>query len=63
MVRMLTSLALVGALSMGLAESLTTAYIAPRWQTIVPYVVILVVLLVRPRGIFGARTREDVVAV
>ena len=55
--------AFVGALSMGVAESLTTAYIAPRWQTIVPYVVILVVLLIRPQGIFGSRTREDVVAV
>jgi branched-chain amino acid transport system permease protein len=55
--------AFVGALGMGVAESLTTAYIAPRWQTIVPYVVIFVVLLVRPQGIFGARTREDVVAV
>ena len=55
--------AFVGALSMGVAESLTTAYIAPRWQTIVPYVVIVVVLLVRPQGIFGTRTREDVVAV
>jgi branched-chain amino acid transport system permease protein len=54
--------AFVGALSMGVAESLTTAYIAPRWQTIVPYVVIVVVLLIRPQGIFGARTREDVAA-
>ena len=55
--------AFVGALAMGLAESLTTAYIGPQWQTVVPYVVILVVLLVRPQGIFGVRTREDVVAV
>ena len=54
--------AFVGALGMGVAESLTTAYIAPRWQTIVPYVVIFVVLLLRPQGIFGSRTREDVVA-
>jgi branched-chain amino acid transport system permease protein len=52
--------AFVGALGMGVAESLTTAYIAPRWQTIVPYVVIFVVLLIRPQGIFGSRTREDV---
>ncbi len=54
--------AFVGALAMGVAESLTTAYVAPRWQTIVPYVVIMVVLLVRPQGIFGQRTREDVMA-
>jgi branched-chain amino acid transport system permease protein len=55
--------AFVGALGMGVAESLTAAYVAPRWQTIVPYVVIFVVLLVRPQGIFGSRTREDVVTI
>ena len=55
--------AFVGALSMGVAESLTAAYWAPRWVNIVPYAIILIVLLVRPRGIFGTRTREDVVPV
>src|SRR5438094_861629 len=52
--------AFAGALLMGLGESLTTAYIGPRWQTVVPYVVIFVVLLVRPQGLLGTRTREDV---
>jgi branched-chain amino acid transport system permease protein len=52
--------AFLGALMMGVAEALTTTYIAPRWQTAVPYVVIFVVLLLRPQGLFGERTREDV---
>jgi branched-chain amino acid transport system permease protein len=52
--------AFIGALTMGVAEALTTTYIAPRWQTVVPYVIIFVVLLVRPQGILGSRTREDV---
>jgi branched-chain amino acid transport system permease protein len=52
--------AFLGALMMGVAEALTTTYIAPRWQTAVPYVVIFVVLLLRPQGLFGQRTREDV---
>jgi len=52
----------IGALLMGVGETLTTAYISPQWQTAVPYVVIFVVLLVRPQGLFGTRTRGDVVA-
>jgi branched-chain amino acid transport system permease protein len=55
--------ALVGALLIGVGETLTTAYIAPQWQTAVAYVVIFVVLLLRPQGLLGSRTREDVVVV
>ena len=53
----------VGALLIGVGETLTTAYVAPEWQTAVPYVVIFVVLLVRPQGLLGMRTREDVAVV
>jgi branched-chain amino acid transport system permease protein len=52
--------ALAGALLMGVAEAITATYISLSWVTAVPYVVIFVVLLLRPRGLFGARTREDV---
>jgi len=52
--------AVVGALAMGLSETLTAVYISPRWATLVPYAVIMVVLLVRPQGIMGAKLREDV---
>ena len=55
--------ATIGALAIGIGETLTTAYIAPQWQTAVPYVVIFVVLLLRPQGLLGARTREDVAVV
>ena len=54
--------AFVGALLMGVAEAFTAKY-ALSWVTAVPYIVIFVVLLVRPRGIFGAWTREDVATV
>jgi branched-chain amino acid transport system permease protein len=53
--------AVIGALAIGVGETMTTAYISPEWQTAVPYVVIFVVLLVRPQGILGKRTRQDVV--
>jgi branched-chain amino acid transport system permease protein len=54
--------AMVGALILGLAETLTATYGSLRWSTLVFYLVILVVLLVRPQGLFGARLREDGVA-
>ncbi|MFZ5852424.1 MAG: branched-chain amino acid ABC transporter permease [Actinomycetota bacterium] len=53
--------ALVGALVLGLAETLTATYGSLRWSTLVFYVVIVLVLLVRPQGLFGARLREDAV--
>jgi branched-chain amino acid transport system permease protein len=53
--------AAIGALVLGVAETTTSTYISPRWATMVPYVVIMVVLLARPQGIMGAKLREDVV--
>jgi branched-chain amino acid transport system permease protein len=52
--------AAVGALLLGVGEAATVTYISPSWATAVPYVVIFVVLLVRPQGLMGARLREDV---
>jgi branched-chain amino acid transport system permease protein len=52
--------AVVGALLLGIAETLTVAYISPAWATAVPYLFIFVVLLVRPQGLMGSRLREDV---
>ncbi|MGH8894550.1 MAG: branched-chain amino acid ABC transporter permease, partial [Actinomycetes bacterium] len=54
--------ALVGALVLGLAETLTATYGSLRWATLVFYIVILAVLLFRPQGIYGTRLREDVAA-
>lgn len=51
--------ALVGALILGLAETLTATYGSLRWSTLVFYLVIMVVLLARPQGLFGAKLRED----
>ena len=54
--------ALVGALVLGLAETLTATYLSLQWSTLVFYAVIMLVLLFRPQGLFGARLRGDVVA-
>jgi branched-chain amino acid transport system permease protein len=52
--------AILGALLLGIGETMTTTYIGPEWATAVPFVVIFVVLLLRPQGLMGARLREDV---
>jgi branched-chain amino acid transport system permease protein len=52
--------AVVGALLLGVGETMTTTYIGPEWATAVPFVVIFAVLLMRPQGLLGARLREDV---
>jgi branched-chain amino acid transport system permease protein len=52
--------AVVGALLLGIAETMTVAYISPAWATAVPYLFIFVILLARPQGLLGSRLREDV---
>ena len=53
--------ALIGALVLGLAETLTATYGSLRWSTLVFYLVIMLVLLFRPQGLIGYRLREDAV--
>lgn len=53
--------AAIGALMLGVAETTTATYVSPRWATMVPYAVIMVVLLARPQGLMGTKLREDVV--
>jgi branched-chain amino acid transport system permease protein len=52
--------AVVGALLLGVAETMTQTYISPQWATMVPWVVIMAVLLLRPQGLMGQKLREDV---
>jgi branched-chain amino acid transport system permease protein len=54
--------AVLGALILGVAEAFTATYVSTRWATVVFYLVILVVLLVRPQGLMGSRLRGDVAA-
>jgi branched-chain amino acid transport system permease protein len=44
---------------LGVAESLTTAYVSVRWATAVPTLLILIVLTIRPQGLFTRLTRQD----
>lgn len=52
----------IAALLIGVAEQLATIWLGASWVVAVPFLVIFIVLLVRPQGIFGQRLREDAVA-
>jgi branched-chain amino acid transport system permease protein len=54
--------AVIGALVIGVTEMLATAYIGSAWPVAVPFLIIFIVLIVRPQGIMGTRMREDLVA-
>jgi branched-chain amino acid transport system permease protein len=47
----------IAALVMGVASSIVSAEAAPIWGDFTFFVVLLLVLLLRPRGLFGARVR------
>ncbi len=50
--------AIVASLIIGLVESLAAGYLGGKARDILPYVVVLLILVVRPYGIFGTRTIE-----
>jgi branched-chain amino acid transport system permease protein len=54
--------ALAAGLLLGITEALTSTYVSVRWATAVPTLMILIVLTVRPQGLFTRITRTDVVA-
>ncbi|MEV7085568.1 branched-chain amino acid ABC transporter permease [Streptomyces sp. NPDC093085] len=54
--------AALGALLFGVAEVVTSTYVSPAWATAIPFVVICLILLLRPQGILGRRAREDLAA-
>jgi branched-chain amino acid transport system permease protein len=51
--------AVIGALSIGVAEQFATQYVGASWVEIVPFLVIIIILIVRPQGILGQKLRED----
>ncbi len=51
----------IAALILGILETFITTYVSLSWTVIVPYLVIIVVLMVRPTGILGHRGRTDVI--
>ncbi len=52
--------AVVGALILGVAESLTGAYFTIQFKNTLAFVIIIIVLLVRPEGLLGKEFKERV---
>ncbi len=52
--------AIVGGLVIGVVESLAGFYLPEGFKDIAAYIVVLVVLMVRPQGLFGERLRKKV---
>jgi branched-chain amino acid transport system permease protein len=52
--------AFAAGLLLGVAEAMTSTYVSVRWATAVPTLMILVVLTIRPQGLFTRMTRQDV---
>lgn len=53
--------AIIASMILGISEAFANAYV-PQWSSVFFYGVILVILLFRPHGLLGEKTREDVAA-
>lgn len=52
--------AIVGGLVIGIVESMVGGYLNPQLSEIAPYIVLLLILLIRPEGLFGLKRIERI---
>jgi branched-chain amino acid transport system permease protein len=52
--------AMLGGLVLGLVESVGSGFISPRYKDGIAFVVLILLLLVRPRGLLGFKARDKV---
>jgi branched-chain amino acid transport system permease protein len=52
--------AVVGSMVMGIAEVMVTGYVSPTYRDAIAFVLLIVILLVRPTGILGKGQAEKV---
>jgi len=52
--------AIVGGLVIGIVESLSGFYLAQGFKDVAAYVVVLIMLMVKPNGLFGERIAKKV---
>jgi branched-subunit amino acid ABC-type transport system permease component len=50
----------VGGLVLGIMEAMIAGYVSPAYKDAVPFVLIIVILLVVPQGLFGSRVKDRV---
>jgi branched-chain amino acid transport system permease protein len=52
--------AVLGGLIIGLVRSLGSGYVDEKWTEALIFAILIVILIFRPTGLLGARTREKV---
>ncbi|PTQ55371.1 MAG: High-affinity branched-chain amino acid transport system permease protein LivH [Candidatus Carbobacillus altaicus] len=52
--------AMVGGLLLGVIESLAAGYISGNWKEVISFIVLILILLVRPTGLLGERVAEKI---
>ncbi len=52
--------ALVGGLIIGLIESLSGVYLPEGWKDVMAYIILIVILIIRPEGLFGIQEKKKV---
>ncbi|NLY89912.1 MAG: branched-chain amino acid ABC transporter permease [Firmicutes bacterium] len=52
--------AMLGGMLMGMAETLVTAFISSTWRDAIAFGLLIVILLIKPSGIFGSSSRTKV---
>jgi branched-chain amino acid transport system permease protein len=52
--------AIIGGLILGLVEAMTAGFISSTYKDAVPFLLILLVLVIRPQGLIGSRSVERV---
>lgn len=52
--------AIIGGLVVGILESLVGGYLDPKLSEVTPYIVLLLILLIRPEGLFGLKRIERI---
>jgi branched-chain amino acid transport system permease protein len=50
--------AMLGGFVLGIVETLGAGYISPQWKDVIAYVILIVILIVRPTGLLGERVAE-----
>jgi branched-chain amino acid transport system permease protein len=50
--------AVLGGFVVGIVESLATGYVSGRWKDVITFAILILILVVRPRGLLGERVVE-----
>jgi branched-chain amino acid transport system permease protein len=52
--------AVLGGMFLGITETLASGYISPQWKDVIAYIILILILILRPTGILGERAAEKV---